>query len=467
VRARLVLAAAAGAIAVVAPACGGGGEDKAGGTQGSAPKPLVLTLEQGDPDYGGVQFAAAVARGSGGSIRIDVDPEWHESRVDFERGIVEDVRAGRADLGVVGVRVWDTLGVTSLQALVAPFLVGSMGLQQRVLESPLAARMLAGVDRAGVVGLALLPGPLARPFGYRRSLVGPRDYAGARLGARPGQVEKATFASLGATTRNYLTLGGASREGAVLNLWAIAPSLRGRTLVGNVVFWPRTFTVFVNRRAFEALTSEQRAILGEAGQLAIAPRAAEVERLESEALRTICDRKLAVLYQASPANVAGLRAAVRPVYKGLERDARTKELIEGIKALGTGREEPLRCRPVPAEDTAALVGVWRSDAARDALVALGATDAEASTYEGPATLELKDSRWTFRGDHTTVTGTYDVEGNVIRLTMRTCTANPCSPGAVSEYVWSVYRDVLSLAPRPGGGTRSWPRLVAGSARRVG
>jgi TRAP-type C4-dicarboxylate transport system substrate-binding protein len=465
VRARLVLAAA-GAIAVVASACGGGGEDKAGGAPGREAKPLVLTLEQGDPDYGGAQFAAAVANRSGGSIRVDVDSEWHESRVDFERGIVDDVRAGRADLGVVGVRIWDTLGVTSLQALVAPFLVGSMELQQRVLESPLAARMLSGLDRAGVVGLALLPGPLARPFGYRRALIGPRDYAGARLGARPGRVEEETFASLGARTRYYLTLGGASREGAVLNLWAIAPSLRGRTLVGNVVFWPRTITVFVNRRAFEALTPAQRAILRDAGHLAIAPRAAEVDRLEDQALRTICDRRLATLVRASPGDVAGLRAAVRPVEAALERDARTKELINGIKALGASREEPLRCRPVPAEDTAALEGVWRSDAARDALVALGATDAEAATYEGPATLELKDGRWTFRGEHTTMTGTYDVEGNVIRLTMRTCTANPCSPGAGSEYVWSVYRGVLSLHPRPGGAA-AWPRLVAGAARRVG
>jgi hypothetical protein len=43
-----------------------------------------------------------------------------------------------------------------------------------------------------------------------------------------------------------------------------------------------------------------------------------------------------------------------------------------------------------------------------------------------------------------------VAGDVLELTMRRCTANPCSPGASTEYGWSVYRDTLTLAapPRP-------------------
>ena len=52
------------------------------------------------------------------------------------------------------------MGVTSFQALLAPFLVDSLELERRVLESPLATRMLEGVEQAGVVGIALLAGPL-------------------------------------------------------------------------------------------------------------------------------------------------------------------------------------------------------------------------------------------------------------------------------------------------------------------
>ena len=65
---------------------------------------------------------------------------------------------------------------------------------------------------------------------------------------------------------------------------------------------------------------------------------------------------------------------------------------------------------------------------RAAMVANGASAAEAATYHGPGTLELGDGRWTFRTDRATVTGTYAVTGDALRLTMRTCTANPCTPG---------------------------------------
>ena len=70
---------------------------------------------------------------------------------------------------------------------------------------------------------------------------------------------------------------------------------------------------------------------------------------------------------------------------------------------------------------------------RAELMANGASAAEAATYHGPGTLELKNRGWTFRGERATVTGTYVVAGDGLRLTMRTCTANPCSPGSATEY----------------------------------
>ena len=54
-----------------------------------------------------------------------------------------------------------------------------------MLESPLATRMLEGVEQAGVVGIALLPGPLRSPFGISPLLLGPDDYRGTTIGNRP------------------------------------------------------------------------------------------------------------------------------------------------------------------------------------------------------------------------------------------------------------------------------------------
>ena len=58
--------------------------------------------------------------------------------------------------------------------MLAPFLVDSLELERRVLESPLATRMLEGVEHAGLVGIALLPGPLRSPFGISHLLSGRR-----------------------------------------------------------------------------------------------------------------------------------------------------------------------------------------------------------------------------------------------------------------------------------------------------
>jgi TRAP-type C4-dicarboxylate transport system substrate-binding protein len=452
-----------------ATACAAGA-DKAGGRSPSRAKAVVLTLEQSDPDYSGAQFAAAVAKRSGGSIRIDVSPTRHRETVDFERGIVDDVRAHRSDLGVVGARVWDTLGVTSFQALIAPFLVDSLELERRVLESPLAPRMLAGIDRSGVIGVALLPGPVRMPFGYTRPLVSRGDYRGFRLGVYPGRVEAATARSLGATIRDYLSLGGASREGAILNFWGIAGGVgyHGKTLATNAVFWTRPETVVMNRKAFQALTPAQRTILRDAGRRAVGGRLAEVKRLEKDALASICERKLASLATTPAADVAALHAAVRPVYAQLERNVETRKLIAEIRALraggAIGNDEGRSCPSPPSAAASSLEGAWASHSSRAELLANGASNAEAATYAGSGTLELKAGRWSFRGENTTVTGTYVVDGDVVRFTMRTCTANPCSPGASTEYTWNVYRDTLSLARH--AGNAFLPRLTASPATRV-
>jgi TRAP-type C4-dicarboxylate transport system substrate-binding protein len=452
-------------LVTAATACGGPDADKSGGRSDSAF--LVLTLAEHDADYGGHEFASLVETKSHGEIRIRVEDWWRKNRVDFEGRTVADVRAGNIQLGVVGARVWDTLGVRSFRALLAPFLVDSLDLEAQVLEGPIGARMLSGVASAGVVGIATLPGPLARPFGYARPLVARADYTGARLGLRPGRVEEATFRSLGANTRTYLSLSGASREGAVLNLWAIPPAYRGKTLVSNLVFWPRAMTIVMNRRAFEALTPSQRRVLLHAAREAVERRPSEVDQLERDALTTICQGSFASLVELTDGEVAALHAAVQPVYAELSRDPATRKLISAITALrqaGVASTDRIACPKAPRTTAPELEGAWGSSATGADIVANGGSPAEAATYAGPSTLELAHGRWTFSGEHAVVTGTYAVAGEVLRLTMRTCTANPCSPGQVTEYAWSVYRDTLSLGRRPG--RAAWPALVAGPLRRT-
>ena len=61
--------------------------------------------------------------------------------------MIEDVQAGKVDMGWVGARAFDAVGVTSFQALVAPFLVDSYELQDRVFQAGIPAADAAGPRR--------------------------------------------------------------------------------------------------------------------------------------------------------------------------------------------------------------------------------------------------------------------------------------------------------------------------------
>ena len=130
-------------------------------------------------------------------MRIQFVYAGRGTETEWEKGVVEDIRGGKAQLGIVDARVWDTIGVKSFQALLAPFLVDSLELERQVLESPLATRMLEGVEQADVVGIALLAGPLRSPFGISHPLIGPTDYRGATIGIRPAGLMRTALQASG------------------------------------------------------------------------------------------------------------------------------------------------------------------------------------------------------------------------------------------------------------------------------
>jgi TRAP-type C4-dicarboxylate transport system substrate-binding protein len=132
--------------------------------------------------------------------------------------------------------------VTSLQALQAPMLITSQALENRVVTSPLARPLLAGLRVAGVTGLALLPADLLHPFGFGAPLLGPNDYAGATMRANPGRATGQLLAALGA--RRSVVSGeafnAAVRRGEIEGTWWYFEGLLPGPAVatGNVVFFP-------------------------------------------------------------------------------------------------------------------------------------------------------------------------------------------------------------------------------------
>ena len=155
------VAAMLAASALALAACSGSSSDKAGGADAAEPRVLTLASAS-EPPAALLSWAEEVKRLSGGTLRIDFENEWRRSEPYYEAGILEDVKAGKIDMGWVGSRVFDTVGVTSFQALVAPLLIDSYDLEGRVFEQGIPERMLKGVSELDVVGIGVLPGPMRK-----------------------------------------------------------------------------------------------------------------------------------------------------------------------------------------------------------------------------------------------------------------------------------------------------------------
>jgi hypothetical protein len=234
--------------------------------------------------------------------------------------------------------------------------------------------------------------------------------------------------------------------------------LPARALTSNVVLWPRATTIVMNEKAYDALSSHQQDALRKAGREAAASLVAYFESYERDQLHSLCRLGRLRLVAASAADRAALARAVQPIYDHLERDSLTRDLISEIRTLRAGLPpaEPLSCRKTsaPAGSTrSALVGRWHVDLSAGELRALGVSPGEIPVSQGAWTLVLGHGRWVATRQTPPggfLKGTYTVDGQRFRELVDSCSPSThCTPGNLSEYRWSLYRDKLTFTRIPG------------------
>jgi TRAP-type C4-dicarboxylate transport system substrate-binding protein len=460
--------------------CSGSSSNKAGGKQ--ARKPVVLTLAdyQSLPDEIG-RFTDGVTRLSHGAMHIDVETGWRRGQVRFENGLIGDVRAGKADLGAVGGRAWDSVGVNSFRALVAPLLIDSYSLQDRVLRSPLTPEMLEGLRRLGLVGVGILPGALRNPVGITHPLLEPSDYAGRRIGVQQSRVATATMRALGATPIWFPS------EGAIAGFDGIEQSIGqiqgngyyrvAKYITANVRLWPRPLVIFANGKAFAGLTPRQQRILRQAVATAVPAQTTQTRTTErTEGITQLCRGGRVRFLTASPADLAALRRAVQAVYDQLERDPQTRRFIEQIAAMRreVAPEPTPGCggRVPPVSAAGLLDGVYRF-AVTAAQVPVGARVPE--NY-GTFTLVIHRGRFGSTQENklacTWQYGTAAVKGDKLEQLFKdgggiAPTGANNKPGERFVWRWSLYRDKLKLVPisPPDLPRLTWTRISASPSGR--
>jgi TRAP-type C4-dicarboxylate transport system substrate-binding protein len=415
--------------------CSSGHKSRASDKAGGSSAPTILRLADSDaidqPDTPTIQyFAARVAKLSGGALRVRITFQAAGDKVpNVEAPTARMVRAGKFDLGWIGARAWDELGVESFQALQAPFLVTSYALLDRIAMSTIAEEMLAGLRSQDVVGLALVPDQLRHPVGLGRPLSSSADFAGARIRIQPSRATQALMTALGAAP---VAVSGSAVPAAIAHhridgeelSFGNAPG--GSIVTANVTFFGKALTLFAARRAYDRLTDVQRDVLRRAAEQTV--RHVITDRPSESALaRRFCGDDGSIVL-ASKRELTELELAAQPVYGQLERHPQTAAFIARIRKLKarTPRDPPLvvpaGCAP-GEKGAPPSHGKLRSPSIVNGTYHVLFTRADAIAFGPPAntpenlagtpavnTRILDDGKWRFGGGDR---GTYTIRGETI------------------------------------------------------
>lgn len=412
-------------------------------------------------------FADTLRQASAGSIDVTVSPNWRQPDLNSETELIKDVAAGKAQLGIVGLRAFDTVGITSFMGIQAPFVIDSFDLEAKVLATDWALKLLDGTRSAGVVGLGYVQGPLRQPLGVTRPLTSVASFDGARFGIRPSKVSEMTLKALGATPVAWSDLTGL--DGIEMDAPSIAGNkydMTAKSITGNVVLWARPSAFFANAAWFDGLTPDQQQALRTA-VAAVDQRTVDRVRKDATAAADIlCHRSVKVTNASSQA-LAELLTKVQPVIDELEKDPGTKATIDAIASLrGSSATDMFApCSQAtasgPPTGPTALDGTWTTSFTKAELSASPQFDAS----------ELNDGNWgdlamTFASgkvnftqrnaiEHSATSGTFTVKDDVLTMTFD----QGANAGETFALRWSVYKNTLTLRRDDALGVGPTPFLV--------
>jgi TRAP-type transport system periplasmic protein len=367
---------------------------------------LGATQGRGRPSTGIAEaFAARVKALSKGTMVV---------KIAYKSGVGEDTPVGRQEanlvalvrtakiqLAIVATRAFDFQGLTSFQALEAPFLITTQAAMDRVTAGRIAVQAQSGLPKIGLTGLGLAPEGLRRPFGFKKAFVAPGDFAGVRFGASPTKTLPSLLRALGATPIDYDdrvvergfekgTIAGADSTLALAGDGALpGPGFTA----GNLVLFPMIDALVANTSKLTKLSSEQVTVLRTA---AASAREWAIANLTERKGREAYCRAGGTIITGSSASIAALHAKAAPVVAALRGDPLTRRLITEIGGVVSAGGTEARCSPAargapatgPTVDTVIPAGVYRRTVTEKQLLAAGASPDAAKTNGGTWTLTV-------------------------------------------------------------------------------
>lgn len=353
---RLSGIAALGVLALVLSGCVGEEQQAVG-----VDEITLATLGAVDPSQ--QAFIDRMNELSEGSLTLNVDDNWTSSGGSDpdEVAITKAVLAGDVDIAWVTIRSLSAIGVTGIDSLEAPLLVRTHD-QQRAVALGVPGELITNALRnTGVVGLALLPGPLQYPVAAEAPLLKLEDFAGKTIQVSSlNPTEAAGVEALGATAAAdgpsavADVVSGAAQVTTAdpVDLVAGGVTKEGPFLTSSVALWPRMSMILINQDVLDSLSKRQNGFLD--GSVVRAQDIAMSNPDIGATIKAACDAG-AKFGIAKADAVTALLEAVQPVYTALEADPAEAALLEAIQEAvkrnaGTGSISiPKKCRWAPPE----------------------------------------------------------------------------------------------------------------------
>lgn len=432
---------------------GCGGSQSAGAKSGGQAATVTIrlgTVEGQDAPYADEveHFAKSVETMTDGSLHVDIvwtatGPHTAQS----EKDLANMVSKGDIDLAIVPTRVWDQLGVTTLQALQTPFLIDSLGLVNKVVSSDMADEMMAGLGAVGVDGLALWPDSMRHPISFGAPLLTAGDFRGAKLLTPLSDMSNRLAAALGVEPVNPPDWGAAVAAGEMEGaesafVWSNALPAFG-TFTANITFFPKVNSVAANKLALKKLTPERQDVLRRAATETLS-YVESTNKSEHDLAADYCAERGGVAL-ADDSTLSDLTTLAQPLVAELEQDAATKRLISEIRTLkaqiANPDPVPVACarptREVPVTNDTGLAtvafpeGVYRTNSPLDGVVTMSYIDGVWKRIKENGDLDCE--------------ATYVVHSSRIWMSMSTNSALSCGavPGVqFLDAAWTLEGDQL-------------------------
>jgi TRAP-type C4-dicarboxylate transport system substrate-binding protein len=409
------------------------GNDERANTQ-KHPTRVILTMASDappdEPDAELAAFAAAVEELSAGSVTIEIKDSWHLGEADYQTATLGDIRAGEMDLGSIAVRAFDNAGIDVLEPLIAPMLIDSHNVQQKVIDAGIPDDLLTELDRSGLVGIGVAPGEL-RLLGSRGvSVADPSAAQSLRLGFQESKVAEAFLSDAGATAVRLPTSAQISHvDGLEQQLNSIIGNSYYQDgldhALGNLPLWPRFVAMVMNKDAFDALTADQQQSLEDAWASTMRGTVAEARETDEGAAELVCTNGVA-LDQATPVQAAAWRRIADEVTRKIATHGDNAEVIERLRKIkGNAPAQAFTCDSRTGDaTTAAINGTYQFKVEKADLIAEGVSDADANENAGSFEIILADGTLSMdqtytdgpkAGEHWTGSRAYSYDGTVIHM----------------------------------------------------